>query len=343
MSEATETTMACYLVELDDQGRAHGRPTSQPLDALPEGDVLIRVAYSSLNYKDALSATGNRGVTRHFPHVPGIDAAGTVVESRSPKFSPGQKVLVTGFDLGQNTWGGWAQYVRVPSGWVVPLPEGLSLRESMIFGTAGFTAAMSVEAILHHDVTPESGEVVVTGASGGVGSLAVAMLSKLGFRVVAISGKPHAHDFLRQLGAAEVAGRDTVNDTSDKPLLRGRWAAAVDTVGGNTLATVIRSTKHHACVAACGLVGGVEMSLTVFPFILRGVCLCGIDSAEWPIQRRPALWQKMAGPWRPNDLETLVAKTVTLEQLDEVIQQILKGEIIGRVLVRPGDEKATEP
>jgi len=324
-----------YLVEVDDAGKASSRIATQPLDAWPEGDVVIQVQYSSLNYKDALSATGNRGVTRKFPHVPGIDAAGTVASSSTPEFKEGQEVLVTGFDLGQNTWGGWSQYIRVPAGWVVPLPEGLSLKESMIFGTAGFTAAMSVETLLHHEVTPERGEVVVTGASGGVGCLAVAMLAKLGFKVVAVSGKPEAHAMLTKLGAAEIVGRDALDDTSGKPLLKGRWAGAVDTVGGNMLSTVIRSSNHHACVAACGLVGGVEVPLTVFPFILRGICLCGTDSAQCPIERRPGLWQNMAGPWRPDDLESLVAHDVTIEEVDGPIAEILKGKVAGRVLVRP--------
>jgi len=328
----------CYLVELNDQGKASGHVTETPMDTLPAGDVLVRVAFSSLNYKDALSASGNRGVTRNFPHVCGIDAAGTVVTSRVPEFVEGQKVLVTGFDLGQNTWGGWSEYIRVPAGWVVPLPEGLSLRESMIFGTAGFTAALSIEAILHHGVEPDRGDVVVTGASGGVGSLGVAMLAKLGFRVVAVSGKPEAREFLARLGAAEVVGREAAHDESGKPLLKSRWAAAVDTVGGNTLATVLRSCQQHACVTACGLVGGVEVPMTVFPFILRGICLCGIDSAQWPIERRPALWRKMAGPWKPDNLESIVAKTVSLEALDLSIQEILGGRMMGRVLVTPGGD-----
>lgn len=331
-----QSTFTCYLVEKNQEG-VHGAISQQPLDHLPEGEVLIRVAFSSLNYKDALSATGNPGVTRNFPHVPGIDAAGQVVESSSSDFSAGDEVLVTSYDLGVSHWGGWAEYVRVPAKWVVALPEGLSPRQSMIYGTAGLTAAMCVQALQKHDVQPDSGEVVVTGASGGVGSLAVMLLAQLGYQVTAVTGKTTLHDRLLKWGAKSVIERSAVDDTSGKPLLKTRWAGAVDTVGGNTLATLLRSTNNGGCVAACGLVGGVELPITVFPFILRGVTLAGIDSAYYPKKLRSEIWQKLARSWKLDELEE-IATEIDLSQIDQHVQKILQGEIVGRVIVSPTRE-----
>ena len=326
----------CYLVEKDAVGQASASIVSRTIDDLPAGDVLIEVAWSSLNYKDALSATGHPGVTRKFPHVPGIDAAGKVVDSSSARFAPGDPVLVTGYDLGSNHWGGYAGYVRVPAGWVVPLPAGLNLRESMIYGTAGFTAAQCVDALEHHGVAPDAGEIVVTGATGGVGSLAVAILARLGYRVVAVTGKPSARSYLVDtLGAQRVVPREDVNDQSDRGLLAARWAGAVDTVGSSTLATILRSTARGGCVTACGLVGGAELPLTVYPFILRGVCLAGIDSAECPLEKRIELWAKLADAWKPDCLAA-IAQECGLAELPGRIQEILAGRIQGRVLVRPG-------
>ena len=243
------------------------------VEELPPGDVLVRVAWSSLNYKDALATRGHVGVAPRFPHIPGVDAAGRVVESSSDEFRPGDEVLITGCELGAKRWGGWSELVRTPASSIVPLPEDLSLQESMIYGTAGFTAAQSIEAIRKANISRDRGPVLVTGASGGVGSMAVALLAKLGYDVVAVSGKAEATKFLHDLGAREVITREQVVDESSRPLLRGQWAAAVDTVGGKTLATVLRSMAHRGCVAACGLVGGADLSLTVYPFILRGVTL----------------------------------------------------------------------
>lgn len=328
----------CYLVNRDAEKRVTAAVTTLPIDKLPPGDVLIRVTCSSLNFKDGLAASGRPGVAKTYPHIPGIDAAGIVAESTSPQFKAGQKVIVTGYDLGAGHWGGYAEYIRVPAGWVVPLPEGLSLPESMIYGTAGLTAAMSLEALIEQGVTPAKGEIVVTGATGGVGSVAVALLAKAGYRVAAVTGKPEAADYLKQLGATTILAREEVNDTSPKPLLPGRWAGAVDTVGGNTLATIIRSTERGGCVTASGLVGGVELPLTVMPFILRGVKLVGIDSAEYPMEKRVALWKKMAGEWRPDKLEMMMTRVVSLEQLDEPVREILAGKIRGRVVVRVASE-----
>ncbi len=325
--------MRCLLVSKQNDGAIQRRIATIPESDLPTGDVLLRVQYSSLNYKDALAATGHPGVVSHFPHVPGIDAVGTVVESSSPKFQPGDIAIVTSFELGAGRWGAYAELIRVPADWVIPLPRGLTPRESMILGTAGITAALSLEAILRQEIQPTAGEVVVTGASGGVGTLAVALLAQAGFRVSAVSGKPAAADLLRQLGATEILPRESVTDQSGKPLLRARWAAAVDTVGGTMLSTLLRTTHERGCVTACGLVGGMELPLSVYPFILRGVTLAGINSATYPAKDRPALWAKLAGPWKPKLLDHL-ATEVSLSDLEPKIQDILAGRVIGRVVVK---------
>lgn len=323
----------CYLVTKDDGGRFQGAVVEKSLEDLPDGEVLVCVAYSSLNYKDALSATGHPGVTRRFPHVPGIDAAGTVVESRSADWRPGDEVIVTSYDLGQNTWGGYAQYIRVPAAWPVRLPPGMTPRESMVLGTAGLTAGLSLLSLSEHGVSPDRGEVVVSGASGGVGSLAVALLAKAGFKAVASTGKPEAHELLRELGAARVVGREDLDDASSKPLLPTRWIGAVDTVGGRTLATILRATDRGGCVTACGLVGGAELPLTVYPFILRGVQLVGIDSGECPHERRERVWKLFTGDWRLDGLQRLVTE-ISLHELGPAIERILAGRSLGRVVVR---------
>ncbi len=324
----------CFLVTKNSSGEVTASVAEKTIDDLPEGDTLIRVAFSSLNYKDALAASGHPGVVRTFPHVPGIDAAGTVEHSADPRLRPGDEVLVTGYELGAGVWGGYAQFVRVPADWVVPLPEGLTLRQSMALGTAGFTAAQSVDALRHHGVTPDSGEVLVTGATGGVGSLAVAMLAKLGYRVVAVTGKHSAHAELKNLGAAEILERGDVCDASEQPLLKSRWVGAVDTVGGATLATIIRSTALQGCIAACGLVGGVDLPLTVYPFILRGVTLAGIDSAHCPMPKRIELWRRLASEWKPADLDKM-SKAITFRELPEHVRAMLEGHGHGRVVVEP--------
>lgn len=324
-------TMRCLLVTKRDDGVIERRITAAAEKDLPPGDVVVRVKYSSLNYKDALAATGHPGVVSKFPHVPGIDAVGTVEESSSAKIKVGQEVIVTSFELGAGRWGAYAELIRVPAEWVVSLPAGLTARESMILGTAGITAAMSLEAILKQGI--QAGEAVVKGASGGVGTLAVAMLAQAGFRVVAVSGKPEAAELLRRLGAAEIVPREAVSDTSQRPLLKARWAAAVDTVGGTVLTTLLRTTQERGCVTACGLVGGTDFPMSVYPFILRGVVLAGINSATYPAADRPALWSKLAGPWKPKLLDEL-ATDVSLENLEPKIQEILAGRIVGRVVVK---------
>lgn len=333
------SSFRAYVVNKALNGQVESRVEDRSAEELPPGEVTIAVAYSSLNYKDALAATGHPGVNRVFPHVPGVDAAGTVVQSGVYEWVPGDAVLVTGFDMGANRWGGWAELVRVPQSWVVPLPAGLSLRESMILGTAGFTAGLCVDALQRHGVLPQCGPVVVTGASGGVGSLAVAILAKLGYEVVAVTGKSTAHGLLRRLGACEILPRDAVDDPSGKPMLSGRWAGAVDTVGGNILSTVLRACRHSGCVAACGLAGGNQLTMTVYPFILRGITLAGIDAAWCPLDLRHEIWRRLAGPWKPEGLEAL-AQFERLDTIQPRIADILAGRITGRVVLEIAAESS---
>ncbi len=308
------------------------------LDAssLPDNDVLVRVEWSSLNYKDALSASGNRGVTRRYPHTPGIDAAGVVMESRDRRFQPGDEVIVSCHDLGMNTPGGFGRMIRVPGDWIVRLPDGLSLRESMIYGTGGFTAAHCVFRLLELGLNPEAGPVLVTGATGGVGSFAVAILARTGFKVTAASGKPESESFLKKLGAAEVISRENIKDRPNRAFLKPRWAGVVDTVGGEYLAAAVKSCRYNGVVACCGNAAGAELSLTVYPFILKGVTLAGIDSAECAMERRLAIWKKLADHWRPENLEDF-ATEISLGELPETIDLMLAGKTRGRYVVRVGD------
>jgi len=302
---------------------------------LPAGELLVRVHFSSLNYKDALSSIGNKGVTRKFPHTPGIDAVGEVVSCSDGAFSPGDSVLLTGHDLGMNTPGGFGQYVRVPSNWALPLPAGLSEREAMIFGAAGLTAGLSVLALEDAGIRPGDGDILVTGATGGVGSLATAILARAGYKAVAATGKAAEHEFLRSLGAAEIISREAVTENAERPLLSERWAGVVDCVGGSMLAAALKATRYGGAVTCCGLVGSPELAVNVFPFILRGVTLFGIDSVECSRDRRSKVWQRLAGDWKPDVLNTL-ASECTLDGLQEKIDQMLKGQMRGRTLVDLG-------
>jgi acrylyl-CoA reductase (NADPH) len=308
---------------------------------LPQGDVLVKVKYSSLNYKDALSATGNKGVTKQYPHTPGVDASGIVVESSGTGFKKGDEVIITGYDLGMNTSGGFAEYVRVPETWIIKKPENLTLRESMIFGTAGFTAALSVYKLIEYgEVKPETGKILVTGARGGVGSHAVSFLAKAGYHVVAVTGIhadpekefPEDEAFLKSIGAKEVIPREEVNDETGKPMLKTLWAGAIDTIGGNILSTVIRQTAYSGAVTTCGNAAGMSFEANVFPFILRGVSLFGIDSVECPMEPRKATWERMANEWKPDNLEQH-ASECSLEELDTFIDIMLKGYIKGRKVI----------
>ncbi|MGO1469269.1 MAG: YhdH/YhfP family quinone oxidoreductase [Tissierella sp.] len=299
---------------------------------LPEGDILINVKYSSLNYKDALSSIGNKGVTRNYPHTPGIDAAGLVVESSSDKFQAGDKVIVTGYDLGMNTWGGYGEYIRVPKGWVVKLPEGLTLKESMIYGTAGFTAALSVYRLINAGVKPEDGEILVTGATGGVGSTAISILNKLNYDVIAASGKASKKDMLVKIGAKDVIGRSELENSSNRALLKGSWAGVIDTVGGDILSNAIKSTKYGGSVTCCGNVSSGDLDTSIYPFILRGVSLLGVDSVQTDMETRIQIWNHLASDWKIDNLDENVEE-VSLEEVSEKIDQMLEGKHSGRTII----------
>ena len=327
----SESFKAIVVTRTED-GNFTRKIATRQLDSLPDGEVLLNVKYSSLNYKDALSAIGNRGVTKNYPHTPGVDAAGIVEDSQSAEFKLGDKVIVHGYDLGMDTSGGFGQYVRVPADWVVSLPDGLDLKESMMYGTAGFTAAQSVLRIVEGGVSPKDGKILVTGATGGVGSMAVAILAKVGYSVTASTGKTGQKQFLEDLGAEEIIGREDLTDSSGRLLLKGQWAGVVDTVGGEILATAIKSTRQRGVVTTCGNVASHELNINVYPFILRGVALVGIDSASCPMKRRRLVWEKMSGEWKLDILERM-CRTVSLEGLGPEIDIMLKGGQVGRVVV----------
>lgn len=326
------STFRAFQVEKDAAGSFSRAVVERDEAALPAGDLLVAVRYSSLNYKDGLSATGNPGVTRKFPHTPGIDAAGVVLESSDAAFRPGDEIVAIGFDLGMNTPGGFGQRIRIPAGWAVPLPAGLSLEDSMVLGTAGFTAALSVDKLEGAGMAPDGGPVLVTGATGGVGSVAVKLLAQLGYEVHAVTGKESQHGFLRGLGAAQILSREAAAEGAGKPLLRETWGGVVDTVGGDILFNAVKSLKYGASVAACGLVASAAFSATVLPFILRHVNLLGVDSVELPLAQKREIWNKLAGPWKLEGLAEL-KRTLTLAGLSDAIDQILAGQMVGRGVV----------
>ena len=303
------------------------------LDDLPEGDVLIKVLFSSLNYKDALSASGNKGVSRNYPHSPGIDAAGIVEESNSDEFSIGDEVIVTGYDLGMNTSGGFSEYIRVPKEWIIKKPDNLELEESMAYGTAGLTAGLCVRKILISGIKPDDGEVFVTGATGGVGIVAVMLLAKLGFDVVAITGKDTETDLLKSLGAKEVINRSEFEGEMKSPLAKPRWAGGVDAVGSDILSNLISATHQRAAIACCGMVGGVNLNTSIFPFILRGLSLLGIDSAETLIDVKKEIWNNFASDWKLEKINDQI-QDVGLEELSSEIEKILNGKQVGRIRLK---------
>ncbi len=306
------------------------------VDELPPGDVLVRVKYSSINYKDVLSCIGNRGVTKKYPHTPGIDAAGVVEESQSDLVKPGDEVIVTSYDLGMNTSGGFGQYIRVPASWVVKKPATLSLRESMIYGTAGFTAALSVYRLIDYQIGPDRGKILVSGATGGVGSIATAILAKSGYQVVAVNGVVDEKEYLLGLGAKEVISIEEATDTSGRPLLKDLWAGGVDVLGGPILATTLKSTKYGGAVTACGNVGSSDLPLNVYPFILRGVTFIGIDSQNCPMPLRLKVWEKIASDWKLPHLDQMTTE-IPLEEVSDRIDLIQDRKHKGRTVVKLPD------
>ncbi|MCH2179772.1 MAG: YhdH/YhfP family quinone oxidoreductase [Mariniblastus sp.] len=327
------TKTRCFWVSKDDQENVVRRHVEVDVEALAADHVRIRVSYSSLNYKDALAATGHPGVARQLPIIPGIDAAGTVLDGGDTNFRSGQEVMVVHPLFGTEVNGGYSEVVQVPSSWVRPLPEQLSARDAMAIGTAGFTAAQSVVELERHSIKPDDGPIVVSGATGGVGSCAVKLLSRLGFEVFAVTGKQEQAEWLKNLGASEVIGRSEVNDLTNRPLLSARWAGAIDTVGGGVLTTILRSAKPYSCVTACGLVGGTDLRLTVYPFILRGVTLQGIDAANISEARRGAIWSRIAGDLSFGDLSPLISE-IDSNGLDDAIETMLAGKTRGRVVIK---------
>jgi acrylyl-CoA reductase (NADPH) len=341
MTSTMPDSFPAFVAEERD-GRVAGHVGRLTLDQLPPGDVTIEVEYSSLNFKDALAATGRNRIAASYPHVPGIDAAGTVVESSHPDWRHGDQVIVTAYEFGAGRFGGYARYARVPHEWVVRRPSSLSAFDAMAIGTAGYTAALALLAIQHNGTRPSDGPVIVTGATGGVGCLAVDLFAAAGYDVAASTGKPPLHDWLRRLGAGELLSRDEVaipEGAELRHLMRARWAAAVDNVGGSTLDSLLRTVKPYGNIALCGLVGGSAFRGTVMPFLLRGINLLGIDSGHMPITERQALWDRLATDLRPRHLQE-VARRVILVELPDVITTMLRGDVHGRfvVAIEPKDD-----
>lgn len=328
-----EKSYLAVVVEEESDGRFTRHVRERSLSDLAGAEVIVRVAYSSINYKDVLSATGHRGITRQYPHTPGIDAVGKVFASKSTAFSPGDQVIVTGHDLGMNTNGAWSQYIAAPATWIMPMPQGLSAWECMALGTAGFTAAMCVRRLEETGLSPPAGDIVVTGATGGVGCLTISLMNQLGYRVVALTRKSKLGAFLRKIGATEIVDRTDFMSQVQRPLLTARWAGAVDTVGGPVLDAVLRSIKYGGAVACCGMAASPQLDTNVYPFILRDVSLLGIDSSGCEMSLRCQLWSKLANEWKIRNLSA-IATEIGFDNLDETIEDMLAGQHHGRKLVR---------
>ena len=318
----------------EEGGKGKGRLTEMTLDELDPGEVVIKTAYSSVNYKDALTATGAGKIVRRYPCVGGIDGSGTVVSSSDGRFKAGDEVICTSYDMAMAHDGGYAGMMRVPADWVVPLPPGLSLFDAMAIGTAGYTSALAVHLLEHNGMAPAKGKVVVNGATGGCASLAIDMLAGLGYKVTAVTGKAGEHDYLKKIGASEILGRDALQ-ASSRPLEKTVWAAAFESVGGEQLAAMTRSMQQHGVIASFGNAGGIELHTTVLPFILRGVRLIGVDSAYTPMDIRRRVWQRLATDLRPRHLSDIV-QTATLDDLPTVFEKMLKQQSRGRIVVVVG-------
>ncbi|MBB5516149.1 acrylyl-CoA reductase (NADPH) [Rubricella aquisinus] len=320
------------VVTKDDEGKTHAGVEQITLDQLPEGDVVVAVEYSTVNYKDGLCIGPGGGLVRNYPHVPGIDFSGTVETSEDDRYKPGDKVVVTGWRMGENRWGGYAQKARVPADFLVPLPEGITTKQAMAVGTAGFTAMLAVMALEDHGLMPGQGPVLVTGAAGGVGSVATAILAHLGYEVAGVTGRPETADYLKSLGATQIVAREEINETVKRPLEAETWAGCIDAVGGAMLARVLGQVKYGGSVAAVGLAGGAGLPATVIPFLLRGVNLLGIDSVMQPYDNRVRAWRRIGSDLPMNKLEEMI-QPANLGDLPDLGRAILKGQVKGRVVV----------
>ncbi len=316
----------------EEKGSFIGSVEEMEFSPLKRDEILVKVHFSSLNYKDALSASGRKGVTGNYPHTPGIDAAGTIAKSNCERIKVGEKVIVTGYDLGMNTDGGFAEYMQVPAEWAVKLPENLTMKEAMIYGTAGLTSGISIWRLMER-IKPDAGKIAVSGATGGVGTLTVSILSKLGYHVVAITGKESERNFLNSLGAKEILLRNEVENFDKKPLLKPMFAGAVDTVGGVILENMIKSTESNGIVTCCGNVASPQLNLTVFPFILRGVTLIGIDSQNYPMNNRVKVWEMLSDVWKPGQLEKACSE-IELDELQNKMDLMLQGKLKGRTVLK---------
>jgi acrylyl-CoA reductase (NADPH) len=325
-------TFNALLVEKDDDGKTHASVQQLTDDQLPEGNVTVAVDYSTVNYKDGLCIGPGGGLVRNYPHVPGIDMAGTVEQSSDDRYKAGDKVVLTGWRYGEVHWGGYAQKTRVNADWLVPLPDGLTTKQAMAVGTAGFTAMLSVVTLEAHGLTPSSGPVLVTGAAGGVGSVATAILANLGYEVAAVTGRPETADYLKSLGASQIVAREDINETVKRPLEAETWAGCIDAVGGDMLARILGQMKYGGSVASVGLAGGAGLPATVIPFLLRGVNLLGIDSVHCPTEKRIAVWRRVATDLPMDKLEDMIVPA-TLGDLPKLGSDILKGQVKGRVVV----------
>ena len=325
------STFKAFRVK-EENGNYIGSVDEVEFSPLQKLEILVKVYYSSLNYKDALSASGNKGVTKNYPHTPGIDAVGIIEKSNSESFKTGDKVIVTSYDLGMNTDGGFAEYIKVPSEWAIKLPEKMTMKEAMIYGTAGLTAGISILRLTER-IKPEEGEIVVSGATGGVGALSISILSKLGYKVVAITGKETERDHLINLGAKEIILRNDIENFDKKPLLKPMFAGAIDTVGGVILENIIKSTAPTGAVTCCGNVASPKLDLTVFPFILRGITLIGIDSQNYPMKHRIKVWQMLSDEWKPEKLKD-TCEEIELEQLKQKIELMLQGKLKRRTVLK---------
>ena len=329
---SNHTTFKALVVREVSDGNFEKSIQERSVNDLPDNDLLIEVHYSSLNYKDAMSASGNKRITKNYPHTPGIDAAGIVVSDKSGTFKEGQEVVVFGYDLGMDTPGGLGQMIAIPADWAIACPDSLTLKEAMIYGTGGLTAALSVQKLEKMGAKPSDGAVAVTGATGGVGSISIAILDHLGYDVIAFSGKPEQSDHLKELGASEVRHRDTINEIGSKPIGRELWAHAIDTVGGDYLANLLKQTKAGGAVTSCGLAAAPEFTMTVMPFITRAVSLLGIDSVYIPLEDKKAIWQRVATDMKLPDLEQY-CEEITLEQTPEYLDRFIASKTVGRYVV----------